>query len=202
MPIDTVRLPSAAKSYRNLTVHVMDKGAGKGAWSQANAGVLALEIAQLTDSKPEEQRLVIHHGRKEDETIANLIKGLMGSDPARVHFLNWGRHQATNEFKDIQNVVLAGMNNYRDIDYAMMARYYGDVGNDQEVTKARTRKMVAGEHQHHILQALCRSAVRNGGGSECAPATPTSSPRSALASLASSPRSSPAAPSSPGYQPS
>ena len=161
-----VRLPPAAKNYRNLTVHVMDKGSGKSAWSQDKASVLAQEIAKLIDSKPEEQWLVIHHGRKEDETIPNLIRGLMGTVPVRVHFLNWGRHQATNDFKDIQNVVLAGMNNYREIDYEMMAKYYGDVGNDQEVTKALTRKMVAGEHQHHILQALCRSAIRRGNGSD------------------------------------
>ena len=159
-----VRLPSATKSYRNLTVHVMDKGSGKGAWSQENADALAQEIAQLIDGKPKEQWLVIHHGRKEDDTIPNLIRGLMGTDTGRVSFLNWGRHQGTNEFRKIKNVVLAGMNNYREIDYEMMARYYSGVGNDQKVTKALARKVEAGEHQHHILQALCRSAIRQGNG--------------------------------------
>lgn len=164
-----VRLPSAIKSYRNLTVHVMDKGSGKSAWSQENAGVLAQEIAQLIDSKPEEQWLVIHHGRKEDDTIPNLIRGLMGTDPIRVHFLNWGRHQGTNAFRKVKNVVLAGMNNYRETDYEMMARYYSGTGNDQKVPKPLVDQIAAGELNHHILQALCRSAVRQGNGSSDTP---------------------------------
>jgi hypothetical protein len=61
------------------------------------------------------------------------------------------------------------MNNYREIDYEMLARHYSGVGNDQKVAKALARKMEAGEHQHHILQALCRSAIRQGNGSSDTP---------------------------------
>jgi hypothetical protein len=163
-----VRLPSAARSYQNLTIHVMDKGAGKTAWMQ-NGAALALEVAQMIDSKPEEEWLVIYHKGVKGGAIPDQIKGLLSTNPDRISFLNWGKHQGTNAFRHIQNVILAGINNYSETDYELMARYYSGIKNHQTVAKSLVEEIEAGEHQHHILQALCRSAVRQGSGSECGP---------------------------------
>ena len=160
-----IRLPTAAKSYKNLTVHVMDIGAGKTTWSKSGM-VLAQHIAQLIDSKPDEDWLVIYHKGVNKGDIPDQIKGLLSSNPERVSFLNWGKHQATNEFRNVRNVVLAGLNNYSETDYEMMARYYGRVPSEQEAPKALVKEMEKGEHKHHILQALCRSSIRQASGSE------------------------------------
>jgi hypothetical protein len=163
-----VRLTSAVRSYENLTIRVMDKGSGKASWSK-NGDALALEVAHLIDSKPEEEWLVIYHKGVKSGRIPDQIMGLLSSNPDRVSFLNWGKHQGTNEYRHIRNVILAGMNNHPETDYEMKARYYSNILNDQEASKTLVDEMTAGEHKHHILQALCRSAVRGGSGSECGP---------------------------------
>ncbi len=163
-----VRLPSAVRNYSNLTACVMDKGAGKTEWYK-NGEALAHEVAKLIDSKPDEEWLVIYHSGVNGGAIPNMILGLLSSDPSRVHFLNWGKHHGTNEFRHIPNVILAGLNNYSETDYEMLARYYCDIPSDQGVPKALIHDMQAGEHMHHILQALCRSALRQGSGLECGP---------------------------------
>ncbi|MFG6519522.1 hypothetical protein ACGYLX_18975 [Sulfitobacter sp. 1A13496] len=162
------RLPSVAKSYRNLTVHVMDKGAGKTAW-MLNGGALASEVARKIDSKPEEEWLVIYHGKVNGGAIPDQIRGLLSTSPDRVHFLNWGKHKGTNEFRRIQNVILAGLNNHPETDYEMKARYFNSVLNHQQVSKDLVQEIEAGELKHHILQALCRSSVRQGNGHDCGP---------------------------------
>ena len=162
------RLPSVAKSYRNLTVHVMDKGAGKTAWS-LNGGALAGEVARLINSKPDEEWLVIYHGSVNGGGIPDQIKGLVSTNPDRVHFLNWGKHKGTNEFRHISNVILAGLNNHPETDYEMKARHLSGVPNSQQVSKTLVQEIEAGELKHHILQALCRSSVRQGKGHDCGP---------------------------------
>ncbi len=161
-----VRLPSAIKSYRNLTVQVMDKGSGKTAWAKHGCS-LAQEVALLIDSKPHEEWLVVYHKAVNSGGIPDLIRGLLSTTPDHVSFLNWGRHQGTNEFRHVQNVILAGVNNYSEVDYEVMARCHSRIRSDEKVTKASVQAMEAGEHMHHILQALCRSAVRQGRASEC-----------------------------------
>lgn len=161
-----VRLPSAVRDYRNLTVSVMDAGSGKTAWTQ-NCAALAQEVTKLIDSKPDEEWLVIYHKGVNGGTIPDQIMGLLSSDPSRVRFLNWGKHQGTNEFRHIRNVIIAGLNNYAETDYEMAARHYGEIPNDQDAPKTLVDNMQAGEHSHHILQALCRSALRQGSGLEC-----------------------------------
>lgn len=162
------RLPSVARSYRNLSVHVMDKGSGKTEWF--NQGVaLAHEVARMIDSKPDEEWLVVYHIGVNGGAVPDQILGLLSTNPDRVSFLNWGKHQGTNEFRHIQNVILTGLNNHPATDYEMKARYYNGISNDQRVPKALVQEIEAGEQKHHILQALCRSFVRQGKGSDCGP---------------------------------
>jgi hypothetical protein len=98
-----------------------------------------------------------------------MIKGLLNTDASLISFLNWGQHQGTNDYRHIPNVILAGTMFYTDADYEMMVRGCGGIPNDQELPEHLIPQMKDGEHMHHILQALCRSSVRNGAGASCGP---------------------------------
>jgi hypothetical protein len=88
----------------------------------------------------------------------------------RVHFLNWGAHQATNEFSDVRNVILAGTLFYRPSYYEAIARLAADLRPAQgAIDDAMENDIMLGEHRHLILQALCRGSVRRCHGAECAP---------------------------------
>ncbi|WP_096171794.1 hypothetical protein [Cohaesibacter sp. ES.047] len=161
-----VKLPSVARNYRNLTIGIMHKGSGKDAWLK-NGDTLAQEVAQLIDSKPDEEWLVIYLKGAIGGRTPERIKELLISDAGRVQFLNWGKHQGTNDFRHIQNVILASLNNYPETDYEMTARHCSGTPNDQAIAATVVSQVQAGEHMHHILQALCRSYVRQGSGNEC-----------------------------------
>lgn len=165
-----VCLPSAAKDYSNLTINVMECGAGKTAW-QKQGEDLARQVANLINTKPDEDWLIVYYGNVRKGAIPDLIQGLTQADPGRLHFLPWGRHQGTNEYRHIRNVIVTGLNNYTPTDYEVMARYYGCIPNTEAVTQALIDAMRDGEHRHHLLQALCRSAIRQGDGKEAPPCT-------------------------------
>lgn len=146
----------------------MDKGAGKTAWMRDGVA-LAGEVARLIDSKPDEEWLVIYHSGVNGGAVPDQISGLLSANPDRVSFLNWGKHKGTNAFRHIQNVILAGLNNHPAMDYEMKARYHNGIPNDRPVPQTLVKEIEAGEQKHHILQALCRSSVRQGKGSDCGP---------------------------------
>lgn len=179
------RLRSAPKSYDRLTISVLDQGGGKDSWHK-NGDQLAMEVATLIDSKPDEEWLVIHHKDARGVDPKHLICSYLQTDPSRVQFLHWGVHQATNEFKDIQNVVLAGTlflpeSQYEGLSYAATGRPIEDHLPRDLIADVRL-----GEYGHAVLQALCRASVRGSDGSRCPPcnayiiASPKSGIRKAL----------------------
>ena len=161
-----VRLRAVPRSYGNLTIRIMEKGAGRSSWNK-NGAALAQEVAHVIDTKPGEPWLVLYHKGAIGGTVPDQIRGFVSTDPDRVRFLNWGKHQGTNDFRAIPNVILAGTQFYADSEYEMMTRHCSSIVNDVEVPKTLLDQMRDGEHMHHILQALCRSAVRKGMGAEC-----------------------------------
>ncbi len=91
------RLHSASKSYSPLAIHVLDQGSAKDSW-QRNGDQLAMEVATLIDSKPDEPWLVISHkDARQVDPKASILREVQ-TDHSRVHFLHWGAHQATNAF--------------------------------------------------------------------------------------------------------
>jgi hypothetical protein len=165
-----VCLPSAAKEYSNLTIKVMNCAAGKTAW-QKKGDELARDVADLINTKPDEDWLIVYYGTIRKGTIPDLIQGLAQADPERLHFLPWGRHQGTNDYRHIRNVIVTGLNTYNPTDYEVMARYYGGIADTEAVPDALLADMTNGEHRHHLLQALCRSAIRQCDGEAAQPCT-------------------------------
>jgi hypothetical protein len=77
----------------------------------------------------------------------------------KVHFLTWGRHDATNAFSHVRNVILAGTLFMPDYMYEALGRLAAarpsSSGAFEESDIVRL-----GELQHGVIQALCRGAVR------------------------------------------
>ena len=98
------------------------------------------------------------------------VRDLITGNKDRVHLLNWGAHQATNDYSGVPNVILAGTLFYRPSYYEALARLAVDrrpaKGSIDDVTFDDVMK---GEHRHLVLQALCRGTVRRCHGAECAP---------------------------------
>jgi len=162
------RLPPAPKDYSPLTVHVWAEGGGKNSF-RSRGTRLVEGIVKTINDKPGERWLVIHHLNVGPD-IAKEVRALV-TCPDKVEFLNWGRHNATNEFKDCPNVILAGTLFYPPSYYEALTRLVanhpasrGNIHDDD------FREIELGEHRHLILQAVCRGKVRQCDGPRCHPA--------------------------------
>jgi hypothetical protein len=122
-------------------------------------------------SKPEtEEWLIVHHKPNFRRGMPNVQKRLreIVPNPDRLHFVTWGAHAAVNRFARIKNVILAGILFLPEPAYEATARAtVGSKPADDVNPPANLDKIVLGEHQHAILQALCRGAVRASRGSSC-----------------------------------
>ncbi len=158
------RLAPAAKRYDRLTVHVWNTGGGKSSFERGSAGAkeLVSAIADTINTKPGEEWLVIHHApSKRVEDIPAGVSALL-PDTSKVHFVNWGRHAATNAFAHVKNVILAGTLFYRPSQYEALGRLAAGMKPEQGEYPLSARKRIElGESKHGILQAACRGAVRN-----------------------------------------
>jgi hypothetical protein len=95
---------------------------------------------------------------------------LAPGNPARVKFLHWGNHHATNAYVEVPNVILAGTLFYRPSYYEAVTRLAADKRPAQgAIPKTMEEEVTIGEHRHLILQALCRGSVRRCQGDVCAP---------------------------------
>lgn len=158
------RLRSAVKRYDRLRVHVWNTGGGKGSFvkGEKSAQELINGIASTVNSKPNEEWLVIHHTpNRRTVDVVESVRGLLVGNKERVHFLNWGRHMATNEYQHVRNVVLAGTLFYRPSQYEALGRLAAGMHPVEGTYPEDSFKRIAdGESRHGILQALCRASVR------------------------------------------
>ena len=164
-----VRLPSATKRYDQLTVHVWQRGGGKSSFRR-NGQELVQGIANTINTKPTEEWLVVHHKAGIGMDFENEVRRLLSVDDAKVHFINWGCHDATNRFSHVGNVILAGTLFYRPSYYESLGRLASDhPSSDGPYPVERFNEVMLGEHRHLILQALCRGAVRRCEDDVCSP---------------------------------
>ncbi|MBF9235012.1 hypothetical protein [Microvirga alba] len=168
---DLVRLPSAIKRYGNLTINVWDQGGGKSAYK--NTGdVIVKGVLNAIAMKPHEEWLIVYHKHKPGRLNLPLevSKGLPPDH--KVSFLNWGAHDGTNEFKNVPNVILAGTLFPPLSHYEGLTRLSSGLSASKGLLNPDMVKAVTlGEHGHMILQALCRSSVRQNRNGECPPVT-------------------------------
>jgi len=167
---DLVRLSSANKHYGNLTINVWDHGGGKSAY-RTEGDTIVQGVLKAIEIRPDEEWLIVHHKYKPNLKL-DLPTKVSERLPSKhkVRFLNWGSHDGTNEFKDVSNVILAGTLflplSHREglTQLALAHRPDNGLLVDDQITSVE-----AGEHSHMILQALCRSSVRQNQNGECPP---------------------------------
>jgi hypothetical protein len=110
----------APKDYAPLTIHHWAVSGGKSAFEDLTKGPRLLQgVANTINSKPTEKWLVVHH---KDAEFEAKVRILLNADATEVRFLNWGAHDATNEFADVPNVILAGTLFLRSSQYEAIGR--------------------------------------------------------------------------------
>lgn len=164
-------LPSATKTYSNLTCHVWPASGGKSAFKdvlQRDQRVNA--IASLIATKPEENWLVVHHKVEKSFDVEKEVTALLPKDhKGGVAFVPWGSHKATNDYVSFPNVVLAGTLFFPNSQYAALGRLAAALPDNEVLRKESLETVTLGEHKDHILQAACRGAIRQSQDGDCPP---------------------------------
>ncbi|MPQ96222.1 hypothetical protein [Thioclava sp. JE_KL1] len=163
-----VLLPSAAKSYAPLTLHLLDQGGGKFSW-QENGDQLAREIATIIDSKPDEPWLVIHHKAFGKVAPEQLIKAHCQTEVDRVEFLSWGSHRSTNAFHHVPNVIVAGLMHLPESQLRGLAYASSGLPVTEELPEGLVEEIELGELGDILLQAVGRGRARGCAGGRCLP---------------------------------
>jgi hypothetical protein len=177
-----VRLPSAKKRYDALDIHVWNRGGGKSAFRKDGKQV-AEAVVLTTMTRPNEEWLIVHHETGINMDFEEEVRSRLPPSGPTVHFLHWGAHDATNEFANVPNIILAGTLFMRTSYYEALGRLAsGHPSSRGRYDNEQTRQVTLGEHRHVILQALCRGAVRKSVGDGCPPARAyiIASPRSRI----------------------
>jgi hypothetical protein len=157
---DLKRLPTAHNDYRDMTINVWKRAAGKRTLSEQAARMdIAQAIAEKMNERLGEEWLVVHY--KDASKLMDDVRALVGPEVAsRAHSLTWGRHHGTNAYAHIPNIVVVGHQNYGPHGYeAVAAAAVGD-GKAPELTEEERTALQAGELAHNLLQAVCRSSAR------------------------------------------
>jgi hypothetical protein len=165
------KLSTAAKDYSPLTVSVWHRGGGKSAWKK-HAAELIEGVVSTVLRKPTEDWLIVHH--KSEYGIPNvpreITRHLPSSVADRVRFVQWGSHQASNEWCDVGNVILAGTLFLRPSQYlALTHMAQGKPVETHAVSDEEVAATALGEHKHLLLQAIGRGRVRKLEGDRCPP---------------------------------
>lgn len=161
-----VSLKSAVKDYSKLKIHVWNKGGGKSSII-TNPERYASAISDTINSAIDAQWLIVHHKPKADDgfDLKELIgSGLnmtsSGSKP-KISYLSWGNHSATNAFKNVDHIILAGTLFYRPIDYEAISNAASGKASSGAIDVELVERTKLGESLHGILQAACRGSIRN-----------------------------------------
>lgn len=157
-----VRLPAAVVDYSNLSVSHWDRGASRSTLQNLDARQEVLgAIADLINlSPPDEKWLVVHPVARGEVDVAGQLAELIDGPSDRVSCLHWGVHHGTNDYRHIRNVVIVGLWEYSGSAYAGLHLAASPGSGIRPVSKAEREAIRAGEFQHNLLQAVCRSAVR------------------------------------------
>jgi hypothetical protein len=165
-----VRLAEAPKRYNNLVVHVWDIGGGKASFAhEQDLYHRCSGIAKTINRKPTERWLVVCHKNHRKRVEQAIMRELQG-DPARVSFIHWGIHRASNDFRDISNVVLAGTQFLSPSSYEGIGRAACGLRPAEGVLEASLlRDLEQGELADVVLQAVCRGDARRAVNDRCPP---------------------------------
>ncbi|QTH23443.1 hypothetical protein HRJ34_08075 [Rhizorhabdus wittichii] len=156
---DVQVLEPLALRYDDLTFHLWKTGSGKSTLRKADKRNAILDrAADLLNRDPHEDWLVISHKADfvmdiEDELRKRLV------NPSQFKFVNWGNHHGTNDYGHLKKVLVVGPQLYSPAAYR--AKYAAAAGTVGPVNPTDLQAVERGEIAHNLLQAICRSHVRN-----------------------------------------
>lgn len=112
----------------------------------------------------------MHHKGEPKFDPKREILALVKEDKARVQFIHWGQHQATNAYREIPNVILSGVMHLPDSQHTGLA--YASTGYQlrEGLPDGLADQIRLGELGHAILQAAGRGIMRgfeNGSCPQC-----------------------------------
>lgn len=165
-----VRLQSAPKRYDNLSIRVWNIGGGQASFlNDKDLKRRCDGIAATINEKPTEEWLVVCYLRQLDR-MRRLIDPMIIGEHSRVKYLHWGNHKASNEYKDIKNIILAGTRFLPASAYEGIGRAARGLRPDQgELSTSELDRLGEGEIADAILQAVCRGVVRRCENDQCPP---------------------------------
>lgn len=150
------RLPEVTKDYGNLRVYLWERRVGKAPLKLP--GTVEEVVTAISDlieeDRTDDQWLIISY--KDPSIEKQVLQAIRPDAHHRLHFLTWGMHHGTNEFKDCRKVVLLGQLSYGAVGYMALAAACGASDPDKETLV----ELEKGEYRHHLLQALTRASVR------------------------------------------
>lgn len=161
-----VRLEPATIDYQNLVVRICNLAAGKAALSNETTRTKVFGIiADLANSKPDESFLIVMakefcgKGEGDAVTLPTELAAKL-NDASKVRIVNWGRHKGSNEFRDVQNVIIVSSHAYTNEAYEAMA--LADSGSIDGIASSEDVKRVReNEFMQNLYQGVCRGNVRN-----------------------------------------
>lgn len=166
------RLREGAKDYSNLDVHWVNRGGGKSSWATGFKDLISTTCKLITET-PNKEQLVIHHMERatgfqrgrfdcpKGAILKHLEKHFPNYDRSQLSFLTWGQHRATNAYRQIPVVTLAGTLFKDDATYEATQRSSQQfLPEDGEIGDHEFRVFKLGEYGDDILQAAGRGSLR------------------------------------------
>jgi hypothetical protein len=158
---NVVRMAGVEHSYADTSIHLCKVPIGTDKLADpVHRGEILTAAADLINSDPDADWLVIHHMAKTGRyDIEAELKGLL-NDKRQARFIHWGSHYGSNAYRMIQKVIVIGM--WRKPDWVYAALHMASSGQGYEaVTKEACKALRQQEHCHDLMQAIGRSNIRN-----------------------------------------
>jgi hypothetical protein len=190
-------LKTADKDFSPLEIFVWDRGGGKKSFKD-NSDEIVQGIVETIVAKPAESNkwaIVVHKpdsindidvaaeirkglsrlGYPHDEIVRTLRKRDEDGNERvihRVEFITWGAHTASNDYRDANNVILAGLlNPPTEHVEALFRSIAGVQPGDGEVSQDMLDDFAIGETLNNLVQAANRGAIRFCDGDKCPPSS-------------------------------
>jgi len=158
------RLPEAHANYSRLRVHHWDRAASRSTLMDPKARQEVLQAAAeaINDSGDQEEPWLVIHPKARASDGYDAFKELSGliTNPQRLTSLHWGNHHGTNDYRHIRKVLVLGLWRLPEPAYAALHAAAGGC-LATAADRATLDTIRDGEHRHNLLQAICRSSVRN-----------------------------------------
>jgi hypothetical protein len=153
------RLPEAKNDYRRLYLHLWERASGKATLARPQDRAEVVNAIAEVINKDDTSEWLIVHFKERDDILRELKLAVNHDAERRVVPLTWGRHDATNAFAHISNVVVIGQLTYGDMNVHALACAAAGLPTTVK-DQIDPGDFQWGEFQHHLLQALSRASVR------------------------------------------